>query len=194
MKTKFLTLIFLACLSCSRTDEGQTSSPTESVANSDTTPAPDQTVLNFLNWYKNNGRNLANNLVLNSSGENWDSTKFYAVNFPATETYLKILTSTNMLSGKYADKWRDYFKKCDQNFKANPQNDGPPEGFEYDFIVFSQEDPGLDDLSKAKFEVTERSNTQSHVLVKFPSDYQYKYWLSKDGQFWKIDDIEPLHK
>lgn len=180
--------------SCTPAEEQTRSSNIEPVTVSDAAPAPEETVLSFLNWYKDNGKNLANDLVLYSSGENWDSTKFYAVNFPATETYLKTLTSTALVSNKYADKWRSYFKKCDQHFKDHPQNEGPPEGFEYDFIVFSQEDPGLDELLKAKLDVLEENEIGAQILITFPSDYNYKYYLSKDGQNWVIDDIERLTK
>ena len=193
MRTLIIILIIWTLISCSRKSDNEdrsTTTPEASEINSN----PETTILNFLKWYKDNGINLANDLVDGNSGGKWDSTKFYSVNFPATEKYLKTLTETGMLSNKYADKWRDYFIKCDQHFKEQPANDGPPEGFDYDFILFSQEDPGLSELHKIKFDVLNKDTNSALILIKFPSDYQYKYHLSKFGQQWKIDDIEPTLK
>ncbi len=192
MRASIIILIIWIFFSCSRTEDNVKSETTTPVT-SEIESSPETTILNFLKWYKHNGINLANDLV-NNSGGTWDSTKFYSVNFPATEKYLKTLTDTRMVSNKYTNKWRDYFKKCDQHFKDQPANDGPPEGFEYDFILFSQEDPGLNELDKTMFEVIKKDANSAQILIHFPSDYHYKYHLSKLGQNWTIDDIEPVFK
>lgn len=193
MRTSIIILIIWTFFSCSRTADN-INSETNTPVTSEAETSPETTILNFLKWYKDNGTNLAIDLVSGNSGGEWDSTKFYAVNFPATEKYLKTLTETGMLSNKYADKWRDYFKKCDKQFKDQPQNDGPPEGFEYDFVLFSQEDPGLSELDKIKFDVLKKDANLAQIQVNFPSDYHYNYHLSKRGQHWTIDNIEPVFK
>jgi hypothetical protein len=105
------------CFSCSRTEDN-INSGTTTLLTTEIESSPETTILNFFKWYKDNGINLVNDLVLNNSGGTWDSTKFYAVSFPATEKYLKTPTEKGMVSNKYVDKWRDYFKKCDQHFKG----------------------------------------------------------------------------
>lgn len=179
MRTFFLIVIVFTLSNCTQKD---------------TTLKPENTVLSFLKWYKDNGQGIANDLVLNIGIKDRDSTKFYAVNFPATENYLNTLKKTSMISDKYAKKWREYFRKCDQNFKYNPTNEGPPVGFDYDFITFSQEDPGLNALDKAKLTLIKSDEISSTVLIQFPSTYQYKYHLTKLGQHWQIDNIENVVK
>lgn len=194
MRTLLLITFLLTFWSCSQTPDQKKSELTSPVSSSDSTFSPEGTVLAFLKWYKDNGSGLGNDLVLNNGNKKWDSTKFYAVNFPATETYLAKLAETGMISSKYVDKWRAYFKEADRNFKRNPSNEGPPERFDYDFITFSQEDPGLDALEKTKFTVTYSDKNSAIVSIYFPSTYQYKYHLTKYGQNWQIDEIQNVTK
>ena len=194
MRVLVLIVIVFTFSYCSQTEDKNTSTTINTLISADTTSTPENTVLAFLKWYKDNGSGLSNNLVLNNSTKERDSTKFYAVNFQATENYLKKLKETSMISDKYVNKWREYFRKCDQHFKNNPTNEGPPTGFDYEFITFSQEDPGLSVLEKAKLSVIERDKNSSVVLIQFPSTYQYKYYLTKQGAHWQIDDIEYIAK
>jgi hypothetical protein len=85
-------------------------------------------------------------------------------------------------------------KNATSILKDQPANERPPEGFEYDFILFSQEDAGLSELDKTKFEVTKKDANSAQILINFPSEYHYKYHLSKLGQHWTIDNIEPVFK
>jgi len=163
-------------------------SPKPSAGNS----APDVVVLDFLKWYKENIGRLTDSLVLNPGGRDIDSTKFYAVNFSATEKYLNTLLSTGKISEKYIDQWRKYFLDADKNFKANPSNEGPPDNFDYDFILCGQDDPGLNELDKTKFEILETDKDKSIVLVTFPTSMKYKYYLGKYDGKWAIDDIEAV--
>jgi hypothetical protein len=191
----FITIAFLLTLwSCAQTPDQNKPALTSQASPSDSVSSPERTVLAFLKWYKDNGSGLGDDLVLNNGNNKQGPTKFYAVNFPATETYLAKLAETGMISSKYVEKWRDYFKKADQNFKKNPENEGPPEGFDYDFITFSQEDPGLGVLDKTKTTVTYNEKNSAIVLISFPSTYQYKYFLTKHGQGWQIDEIQNITK
>ena len=194
MRVLVLIVIVFTFSYCAQTEDKNTSTTINKLISADTTSTPENTVLAFLKWYKDNGSVLSNDLVLNNSAKERDSTKFYAVNFQATENYLKKLKETSMISDKYVNKWREYFRKCDQHFKNNPTNEGPPTGFDYEFITFSQEDPGLSVLEKAKLSVIERDKNSSIVLIQFPSTYQYKYYLTKQGAHWQIDDIENIAK
>ncbi len=194
MRVLFLIVVIFTFLSCSPSKDKNTSTTFNKLISSDTTSTPENTILTFLKWYKENGSGLTNKIVFKNKANSIDSTKFYAVNFPATENYLKILKETGMISEKYVDKWREYFRKCDQNFKDNPTNEGPPKSFDYDFITFSQEDPGLGELDKAKLIIMEKDEKLAIVLIRFPSTYQYKYHLTKQGKRWLIDCIENVAK
>ena len=194
MRVLVLIVIVFTFSYCAQTEDNNASTTINKLISADTTSTPENTVLAFLKWHKDNGSGLSNDLVLNNSTKERDSTKFYAVNFQATENYLKKLKETSMISDKYVNKWREYFRKCDQHFKNNPTNEGPPTGFDYEFITFSQEDPGLSVLEKAKLSVIERDKNSSIVLIQFPSTYQYKYYLTKQGAHWQIDDIENIAK
>lgn len=184
-------LIFI--FACSR-PSCEVNSETNKDALSKVESSPETAIFNFLRWYDVHRYHLMDDLVLYNSSETRDASKFYAVNFAAAEKYLNTLTETKMVSTKYANKWRDYFKKCEQHFKEHPSNEGPPEGFDYDFILFSQEDPGLNELNKTKMELVKREGNSVQLLIHFPSDYHYKYQLSLEDKHWLIDDIEPVYK
>lgn len=192
MKPIFPIIIVSILFACSQTTTEQPVADTSTSVSPDSTITPQQTVMNFLNWYKVGHPDLNANLVLNN-GDGRDTTKFYRVDFAATEKYLRALTGTGMVSEKYADKWRAYFKKCDQDFIASPSNEGPPNGFDYDFVLFSQEDPGLDELQQTTLTVTNKDDNSATVLIQFPSTYHYKYSLSKNGPGWQIDEIENVN-
>jgi hypothetical protein len=194
MRVLLLIVIVFTFSYCAQKEDKNTSTTINKLISADTTSTPENTVLSFLKWYKDNGQGIANDLVLNIGIKDRDSTKFYSVNFQATENYLKKLKETSSISDKYVNKWREYFRKCDQHFKNNPTNEGPPVGFDYEFITLSQDDPGLSVLEKAKLSVIKRDKNSSIVLIQFPSTYQYNYYLTKQGAHWQIDDIEYIAK
>lgn len=108
---------------------------------------PSETVISFLKWYTENMKTVGNiNMVNNNGNMIVDSTKLYSVNFDSTEKYLAALKKSGFISDKYISKWREHFKEVDSDFKANPQYDGPPEAFNFDLIMCSQEYD--DDLKK----------------------------------------------
>ena len=45
------------------------------------------TVIDFLNWYKNNYETVNQFNLVKNKGVNYDSTKFYSVNFEESEKY-----------------------------------------------------------------------------------------------------------
>jgi hypothetical protein len=95
------------------------------------------------------------------------------------------------VSDKYLNTWRNYFKEKDAYLKANPQWDGPPYGFEFDFVMLSQdEDEDFAQLSKAKTATQEISKEKVLVKVLFPSHDQLSYFMYKQGEGWVIDKIE----
>lgn len=195
---RYLTIFTFTILSaCSSNNNGQnevsitsdTETHVQSNKNSlDSQPA--KTIIDFLKWYRDH-MEIQIGLVSNSNDEIYDSTKFYTVDFEATENYLSILKSTGYISDKYIDKWRKYFEKCDISFKENPSNDGPPEGFEHDFIMLSQEyEEDLINVEKSKIIFQSVFEENATIKLNFPNGSNLTYKLTRHGEDWKIDDIE----
>jgi hypothetical protein len=140
---------------------------------------PDVVVYKFFKWYFDNKINVM-------ELTNWtdEKAKFYRVNFSETEKYLKELQSSGFVSKIYIDNWRGYFKKCDESFLKNKQNEGPPDGFEFDFITNSQEYP--EKVLPSDFKLIEIKGQKAKV--KYADYLVYLLQLEESG--WKITGIE----
>lgn len=150
---------------------------------------PAKTIIDFLKWYRIN-QDIQGGLVNNADGKTLDSTKFFSVNFEGTEKYLSQLKSTGFISEKYLDKWREYFKKCEDDFKKNRYNEPPIEGFDYDFIMLSQEfDEDLKNVEKSKIVSQSILNDNAIIKIYFPNGNKLIYKLTKHADKWIIDDI-----
>jgi hypothetical protein len=159
----------------------------------DTAKIVGETVLSFLKWYKNNYENINKIETVNNtpSASNYDSTKFYSVNFESTENYLNYLKSSGYISDKYLSLWRAYFKKCDDDFKNNPVNDGPPDGFDYDWVLITQEtDYAFEKIETAVITKVVIKNNEAEVRLTIDKDWAYKYELTYDRKNWLIDSID----
>ncbi|HEY5509109.1 MAG TPA: hypothetical protein VIK29_10580, partial [Paludibacter sp.] len=142
-------------------------------------------------WYKDNYAKANEFDLVNNCTTNYDSTKFYSVNFKQTELYLRYIDKSNFVSGRYITKWRSYFNECEKEFKKNPQNDGPPEGLDYDFILCTQEiDETLALIDKPKtISVKIEENTGTVCIDVY---MKLKFHLTKENNKWLIDDIENI--
>lgn len=79
------------------------------------------TVLNFLRWYKTNIGAISKIFLVNQQpGKN------YSVNSKNGEHYLTYLKSSHLLTAKYLNSWRTYFKERQAGFQANPRMKGHP--------------------------------------------------------------------
>lgn len=167
-----------------------TSAQTDVTVSSESTPS--EAVIDFLNWYSHNRSSLASNhLVNNADGEVFDSTKFYSVNFKATKEYLSRLKESGFVSEIYLNNWKQYFRQAEEHFQANPQNDGAPEGFEYDFVLLSQEiDEDLANTNKAKVLSNSIQNTKATVVLQLASGQKLRFFLTKQKHHWRIDKVE----
>jgi len=152
-------------------------------------PESVQAVYNFLLWYKNNYDAINKVELINNTGMNADTSKYYSVNFNGTEKYLKMLKSSGYISEKYIEKWRKYFLEHDENFKKIRQNDGPPDGFEYDFVLLTQDD-AFSRIDNPKL-IDVKENALSSV-VKIDVLVKLKFSLTKNNNKWQIDTIENL--
>lgn len=156
---------------------------------SDSTRTPSETILLFLNWYKEVGIKTNYELVNNSLVQ--DSTMPYSVNFDETERFLNDLLNTQLISLKYVNSMRKYFIECDKNFKDSPEFEGPPSGFDFDLILHSQDyDDDLLNLDKIKFKVYSKNRKEIKIIAFFPFGGKLIYTLSKYKSIWKIDAIE----
>ncbi|MBG8555942.1 hypothetical protein [Hymenobacter guriensis] len=125
--------------------------------------AAEQTVRRFIGWYAATMEKLPGDFILNADGQ--DTTKFYAVNFPGTEQWLTALKASGFFADSYLQKWRTYFRQQNDSLRAHPQNDGPPPGFDFDFLTYSQEaDTKLTELRAGTFATT--FHDKNHALVK----------------------------
>jgi hypothetical protein len=191
-------LVFLIACSSNKNENNNSDNNSDTLTDFNTgnyslNEQPVKTIVDFLKWYRVSQSKIGRGMVNNATNETWDSTKFYSVNFEATEKYLLNLKSSGFISEKYIDKWRNYFKKCDQDFKANPSNDGPPDGFDYDLVMLSQEEEQpLKTIENAKVISQSILNNNATIKMYFPSGDKYIYRLTKSVGKWEIDDIERL--
>lgn len=90
-------------------------------------------VCGFLKWYQVNYKKISEISLVDISGE------FYSVDSLACEEYLRLLNNSGYVSHNYIKKWRTYFKEYSEQYKTASYSDGPPEGFEFDFVLHTQE-------------------------------------------------------
>ena len=93
----------------------------------------------FIKWYKTNYEKIGNiqNAVVGHEGD--VDTAQYRVNFANAEKYIDALRSSGFFSDKFLQAKLTYFKDADAKFIKTKQNDGPPDGFESDFLLLTQE-------------------------------------------------------
>ncbi len=193
MKYIYLLTVLTLMFSCKQQDK-KTKNEVEKNTISDSTTKRDtlnqepyNRVISFLKWYKKNYEEVNKfGLVNNATLEDYDSTKYYSVNQEQTEAYLEKIKSSGFVSENYINEWRKYFKICDNDFKKNPQNDGPPEGFDYDFILQTQEiDETLNAIEKPKMIYSKISKNKATVEIDIMMILTFD--LSKINGIWLID-------
>jgi hypothetical protein len=152
-----------------------------------------KTVVNFLKWYRDNMDRLAKIEMLNNYPSSEDSTKYYSVNFEGTEQYLTELKNSGYISDQYIATWRQYFVKCENDFKRIRQREGPPEGFEFDFIMWSQTyDDDLPNIEKANVRKYRENKDKASLILEFPSSMKIGYSLRSENGKWLIYDIKEM--
>lgn len=142
-----------------------------------------QTVLTFLNWYKNNIHTASRIPLVNQQ-----TGKPYSVNLKNGERYLACLRNSNLLTDRYLNEWRTYFKERNEGFRLNPQTEGPPTGFDYDLVMLTQDvDMELASLKSLKIERVKVVKT--HATVTFVLLDTYEFRLVRGTNRWLIDKI-----
>ena len=106
--------------------------------------------------------------------------------------FLQFLQSSNYISAIYVATWQTYFDDKAKNFKQFPQAEGPPEGFDNDLVLMTQEpEVFFKALNKMKFAVTKLKGKTG--IVKILGDWGYDIEMSKKQGKWKIDYIATMN-
>lgn len=174
--------------------ESPPSTPAPPVTRTDVVIArPEKTVRKFLDWYVKNQASLPGNFIDHADGR--DTTQQYAVNFAATEKWLAAVGRSEVVSPAYLQHWRAYFKQWGDTLRVHPQHDGPPAGFEYDFLLLSQEpEEKVAELQAGTFVTKQLANSQVMVTALGPKHegwregMHFKLAQAPSGQ-WLIDEM-----
>ena len=185
MRYLFILITVLSIVSCKND-----SSKTYNQFNPEITEIlPEQTVINFLKWYRDNEERV--NKIRYIKGGLKDTTTFYRIDFEAADKYFSELKKSNFLSDVFINDLRAYFKKGDENFVSHPQNDGPADYFDFDLIMKSQDYMDVwTNLDKATVIEKTVSNNTAYIKLLFIGNYETKYRLTKINGKWLIDNIE----
>jgi len=152
-------------------------------------------VKNFMKWYIKNLDALYkfNTIEGGSYVEENKEPQNYFVNFSEVDKYITELKKSCFLTDNFLKNEKQIFVDGDEYFKKNPENDGPPYGFDYDRFFFTQE--SLEDvfpnIEESKYLITQKDDFTSEVTFYLPiSGVNYKYSLKKINAKWFIDKID----
>lgn len=148
-------------------------------------PDPLQTVKDFLQWYGTNYQE-ANSFGLVNQGDS----VFYSVNFEEAEKYLAYLKSSGFVSDEYLSVFRKKFAEAQINFEKEPVNEGPPLGFDYDIVLFTQE-PELVIEKADNPVITFSSIRDNEATIGLDLEMKLEFELTLIDGVWKIDRITP---
>ncbi|THU39745.1 hypothetical protein FAM09_14725 [Niastella caeni] len=157
MNKNCIVLLFLALFSFACNNESNQSSSSNSIGRDSSAVSNDMltkdsnqispdctnTIMAFLKWYKTNYEivNPMQDAVVSLKGDSANA--IYRVDFDAAEKYLATLRASGFFSERFLQRTLQYFKGADVNLVKTKQNDGPPEGFEFDFLLLTQESESL---------------------------------------------------
>jgi hypothetical protein len=196
---KHLTIcIWFALAACSSADK--TKMPSIGNFAVDASPPADEafnkqpagTIMHFLQWYRTNVQQIKK-IELVSHSADPDSSMYYVVNAEGAEQYLDALQKSGFVTDNYIAKWREYFKKCNDNLRKSPQTEMPVKGLDFDLVMLSgdyQED--LARVERSTVEWQNVSNDVGSITVSLPSAGRLKYKITKQDGKWLIDDIKDI--
>jgi len=153
---------------------------------------PAGTILSFLRWYRSNVTDLKKiGLVKHSS--NPDSAKYYVVDSEGTEKFLGALQQSGFVTDTYLNRWRAYFRKCNDNLRKTPTTEAPVQGLDFDLVMLAKEyEEDLKGIEKSTVENVKVANDQGSVTVGLPIAGRLKYWIRKQDGKWLIEDIKDM--
>lgn len=146
-----------------------------------------KTVKSFLKWYKLNYKK-SNNFGFTFQDKDGN----YQVSLKECQKYLDYLLSSGFVSKVYEKEWMKYFIMKEKYLKENLQNEGPPEGFEFDLVLITQEpEIILNQIDQLVFHVTK--NEEGKMVVRLEGEFGYDFEMSKENGIWKIDYIATMN-
>ncbi len=150
---------------------------------------PEKTVIDFLKWYKENYQPINDiELIYLAPG---DTIIPYSVDAIGTKKYLEYFENSGYVSKNYIKYWSNYFLERQQYFEDNLEFDGPPSGFEFDFVLLTQEvDEVLDSIENP--EILNSEITKNQAIVKINISMRLSFCLTKSNNQWLIDKIENI--
>ena len=194
MKSYFIFLLYIILLISCRNQSiignisTDTTTQNDVTNSSDSSKTPEKTVFRFLRWYKENEEWIHSQFFVDGGLE--DSLTFYHINFAKVNNYMASLRSSGCLSEAYLQDLKDYLVLCNKRLQKYPQNDGPPDGLDFDLVMKSQDYEHIwDNLSNAKLIHKRIQAGNADIEIRFASLTTEKYFLSLHGQNWKIDSI-----
>ncbi|MFD0941644.1 hypothetical protein [Pedobacter boryungensis] len=148
------------------------------------TVTPEQTVRSFIFWYSKNMQRLNNIQLVNQLQA---PAKPYYVNKANVAIYLAELKKSGFLSNKFLNSIEHYIGMCNENLLKTKQIEGPPEGFDMDMILLTQDyESNIKLLNQGKI----TRLTKNKVRFTFDSEDFLVFSLSQGKGKWLIDSIE----
>ncbi len=154
-------------------------------------------VKNFMKWYIKNMDMLGKFDVIGGgpmdAKENEEPENYY-VDFKEAEKYISELKKSGFLTDNILKNEKKSFLEAEKYYKENPENDGPPYGFDYDHFFLTQEafEEDLLNIDKSKYAINQKDDFNSEVTFVLPISGGYKYSLKKIGIKWFIEKIESV--
>ncbi|TVT38338.1 hypothetical protein FNT36_19255 [Hymenobacter setariae] len=201
MRASYLLFVLVYLAGCSTDDAAKhpiasvasTNLPTAATQSVPAANSPEQAVRDYLNWYSANYNKLPTNFIKTVGGN--DTLGYYAVNSQVTENWLAAVQKSNLVSATFLQNWRSYFKQYADTLRLHPQNDGPPSGFDYDFLMLSQEaDTKLTELQAGTFTTKLLNPARAVVAALGPQHDGWRegmtFTLAKSAAGkWQIDAV-----
>lgn len=192
-------LLVLALTSCHSNDQPGTGSAvidsaavTAKAPQQSTMTGPAQVAYGFFIWCKNNQAPLDSINIIGDTGKG--TPKYYKVDIAATEKYLAVIDKSGLVSKAYLAKWQKYFRQQADSLRVHPQNDGPPNGFDFNLLTYSQEpELYLANPRKAKQHTELLTPNRAVVKLDFTTEPKYPdyriFHLTRTNSTWLIDSI-----
>lgn len=158
--------------------------------------APERVVKDFLSWYNKNFDTIYSfNTIKGGANENSTNPTNYYVDFKVVDEYINYFKKTGFFTDDFLNQYKNIFVEGDKRFKKDPQNDGPPDGFDFDYFMMTQEDftKDLHNVDQIKFDSKKIDDQTSSVIFEFKnSGMKYKYTVKSINGKWQIDKIENI--
>lgn len=162
------------------------------------TESPTATIHAFLTWYEQHQTHL-NSLPVVPAALDADTAQAYAVDFQAVDQYLHLLQSSGTVSPRYVQAHRRYFQQCQDSLLAHPQTDGPPEGLNFDRVLYTQAGEAQTQfvLRSKPTRVTVQADT-AQVLYRWQENEMsdgrnLAFSLVREHGRWMITAIRPIN-